>query len=83
MIVAEIEFRAVAVQMRFGNVVIGSDDPALQDREIIFDRVRMPESGADILFRRVVDGAVTGELAANLGITARCRSPALISRGRR
>jgi len=27
------------MQVRLGNVVIGSDDAAFQDREVIFDRV--------------------------------------------
>ena len=68
MVVAEIELGGVAVQMGFGNVVIRSDDPALEDREVIFDRVGVPELRANVFLGAVVDGAVAVELAPDLGI---------------
>src|SRR4030081_3483471 len=48
MVVAEIELADVPLQVRLGNVVIGAHDAALQDREVIFDRVRMVELAANI-----------------------------------
>ena len=53
--------------MRFADVDIGLDDPALEDRKEIFDRVRMPERSADIFLDRVIDGAVAGEFAGDAG----------------
>jgi len=37
-VIAEIEFGGVAIQVSLGNVVIHVDDPALEDREVLFNR---------------------------------------------
>ena len=64
-VVAEIELGRVAMQMRLADVEIAAVDPALEDREEVFDRVGMPERSADIFLGAVVDGAVSAELAAD------------------
>jgi hypothetical protein len=50
------------------NMVVDTDDPAFQDRKVIFDRVGMPEVGSDIFLGAVVHGAVACELFADLWI---------------
>lgn len=47
---------------------IATIDPTLEDREVIFDRVGVPEVGADVFLGAVVHGAVAGELIADCGI---------------
>ena len=71
MVVAEIELCRVAVEMDFRDPMVGAGDPALEDAEIVFDRVRMPELSADILFGGMVDGTVAGELAPDPVIDGR------------
>jgi hypothetical protein len=51
------------MQVIGANVVVDSNDAALEDAEIAFDRVCVPERGADIFLGGVVDGAVAVELA--------------------
>ena len=70
-VVAEVELRGVAVKVRLGDVEIAAVDPALEDREVIFDRVCVPEVRADVLFRRVVHGAMASELVADCFALAR------------
>src|SRR5260370_33695247 len=48
-VVAEIEFRTVAVQMRLRDVVVGAHNPTLEDRKIVLDRVGGPERSADVI----------------------------------
>lgn len=58
MVVAEVKFRRIAGQMGLADVVIDADDPALEDREEILDRVRVPAlafGGERVVERRVVD----------------------------
>jgi hypothetical protein len=47
-VVAEIEFGGVAVQVGFADVEIAPIDAALEDRKIVLDRVRAPEVGANV-----------------------------------
>jgi hypothetical protein len=67
MVVSGIELCGVAAQMSLANPVLCADDAALEDGQIVFDRVCMPESGADIFLRAVVDRAVAAELATMAG----------------
>jgi hypothetical protein len=48
--------------MGFGDVMVDAVDPALEDREIVLDRVGVPEIGADVFLGAVVDRAAPGEL---------------------
>jgi len=41
LVIAEVEFAQIPFQMLRGNVVIRADDPAFEDGEISFDRVRI------------------------------------------
>lgn len=54
----EILLRRVAVQMGFGNVMEGPENGALQEAEITFDRVGVPEIGAGIFVGRMVHSAM-------------------------
>jgi hypothetical protein len=64
LVVFEIGFREVAMQMRLANVVELSVNGPLEQSNEAFDRVGMVETAsADILISRVVDRAVTSELA--------------------
>jgi hypothetical protein len=65
MIVPEIEFGRVAMQVRFADVEIAAVNPAFEDRKEILDRVGMPERGADIFLGRVIDRSVARELATD------------------
>src|SRR6185437_9525294 len=56
-VVAEIEFRQKALQMLLRNVVIRPVDPALEDREIALDCVRM-HVAANVLANAVIDRVV-------------------------
>lgn len=56
--IAEIEFRRVAMKMLIGDMVVDANDAALQDREVIFDCVRVPEMGADVFICGMVDATV-------------------------
>ena len=47
-VVPEIELRDIPFQVRRADVLIGAVDSALQNREVIFDGVRVPEVSADI-----------------------------------
>jgi hypothetical protein len=67
-VVPEVEFSGVPMKMRLADVEIAAVDAALEDREIIFDGVGMPEVGADIFLGAVVHGTVAGELVADLGV---------------
>ena len=59
-VVPEIELPEIALQVVRADVVVGALQPALQDREVALDRVRVPEAAADVLLDRVVDGAMPG-----------------------
>ena len=61
-VVAEIELANVALQVLLADVVIDADDAALQDGEVILDRVCVIERLADILFYRMIDRPVAFEL---------------------
>src|SRR4051812_45943535 len=67
-VVSEVELGSVAMQMHLADVEVATVNAALEDREEVLDGVRVPEVGADIFFGAVVDGAVTGEPLADLGI---------------
>jgi hypothetical protein len=70
-VVAEIELGRVAMQVSFGDVEIATVDAALENREEVFNGVGMPEMGADILLRRMIDRAVAAELTADRPIDRR------------
>ena len=57
-VVAEIEFAQVAFQVFGRNPLIVAVDAALEDREVVFHRVRVPEFASDIFLDRVVHGAM-------------------------
>lgn len=54
LVVSEIEFREVALQVLRRNVMIRSDDAALEDAEIAFDSVRV-RVAANVLTKGVID----------------------------
>ena len=68
-VVPEIELGEVAMQVRRRDVLIGAVDPALQDREVSFDRIGV-RIAAHVFISRVVYGLVAGELLADLPINA-------------
>jgi hypothetical protein len=47
LVVAEIELAEIALQVLLRHVVINTSDAALQDREIVLNRVRMPKAAAN------------------------------------
>ena len=64
MVVFEIGFAKVAVQVSLADVVELAVNGALEQRKKAFNRIRVMEpASADILVSRVVDRAVTGKLA--------------------
>ena len=64
-VVSKIELGSVAMQMGLGDVKIAAVDPALEDREIIFGGVCVPEIGAYVFLCAVVHRSMPGELPAN------------------
>src|SRR5262249_3913439 len=68
MVIHEIAFGSVAVQVRLRNVEIAAKNRSLEDREIIFDRIGVPEISANIFLDRVIDPAMSRELGSNAGI---------------
>jgi hypothetical protein len=64
-VVSEVELGGVAVQMRLADVKVAAVDPTLEDREIIFGSVGVPEEGADVFLGAVVHGTVSGELPSD------------------
>src|SRR5437763_670040 len=67
--VAEVEFGKVAVKVLLAHMEVAADDPALQDREEAFNRIRV-ELAAHIFFGAVIDDAMP-EVAAHVAILAR------------
>jgi hypothetical protein len=61
-VVPEVELGGVAVQMGLGDMEIAAVDPALEDREVIFGSIGVPEIGADVLLSAVVHCAVACKL---------------------
>ena len=57
-VVSEIELAEVTFQVFGRNPLVVAGDPALEDREIIFDGVGVPKSAAHVFFNAVVDGSV-------------------------
>ncbi len=71
-VVAKVELAAVAAKVRFAHVVIGADHAALEDREEILGGVAVLEAASgDVFAGAVIDGAVSGELAAKAGVNGR------------
>lgn len=68
-IVAEVKFREIAVQMLLAAVLIDAAHPALEDREEALDRIGL-HVAADIFVVRMRDGFMGGELATDRGIEA-------------
>ena len=50
LVIAEIEFGQIPLQVGGGHMEIRSGDTALEDREVIFDGVGMPETAAHVFF---------------------------------
>ena len=68
-VVSEIELREIAMQMGFADRMIRSDDPALEDAEKVFDRVRVNKTAkARILVGGVIDRMMVLKFVADLGI---------------
>ena len=67
-IVAKIEFAKIALEVLLADVLVHAVDAALQDAEIVLDRVGVPEATADVFLDRVIDRAVADELAAYLNV---------------
>lgn len=63
-VVAEVKFRGVALQMLRANVVERADDAALEDREKAFNRVRV-NVASDVVSFGVGDMAVTRKMLVN------------------
>jgi hypothetical protein len=61
-VVPEVELGGVPMQMGLGDVEVTAVDPALEDREVIFGGVGVPEIGANVFLRAVVDRAMPGKL---------------------
>src|SRR5271166_2082351 len=64
-VMPKIEFGGIAMQVSLADMEIAAVNSTLQDREIIFDRVGVPEVSADVFLGAEVDGAVAGERFAN------------------
>ena len=64
-VVSEVELGGVAVQMAFAHVEIATIDTALEDQEVIFGSVGVPEEGADVFLGAVVHRAMTSELPSD------------------
>ena len=67
-IVAEVKFREVAVQMLLFAMLVHAAHPALEDREIAFNRCSLVTSPPRIFVVAVLDGFVCGELGADFRI---------------
>src|SRR5690606_26889397 len=64
-VVAEVVFRQIALEVLFADVVVHAGDAALHDREIVLDRIGVPELAAHVFLDRVIDGTVPVELATD------------------
>src|SRR5580704_14514405 len=62
-VVSEIEFGCVTVQMRLAHMEVAAEHAALEDRKVVLDGVGMPELGADIFLGGVVDAPMAREFA--------------------
>lgn len=67
-VVAKVELCRVAMQMRFGDMEIATEQAAFEDREEVFDRVGVPEHRAHVFLGAVINPAVAGESRTNAGI---------------
>jgi hypothetical protein len=68
-VVAQIELGTVAAKVSLAHVVIGADHAALEDGEEVFSGIGVLEAaGGDVFLGRVIDAAVTVELAAHAEI---------------
>jgi hypothetical protein len=67
-VVSEIELGSIAMQVRLADVEIAAVNAALEDREEVFDRIGVPESGAHVFLGAVVHGAVAGEIASKRSV---------------
>src|SRR5579862_875223 len=65
LVVAEIEFAEIPLQVFRRDVMIGADHAALENAEIAFNGVGVPKMAAHVFLNRMVDGAVAAELACN------------------
>ena len=68
-VVTEIKFRQIALQMGFADVVIDAIDATLENREVTFDRIAV-RVVADVFTIAMVNHLVTGEFLANAHVTA-------------
>jgi len=63
--IAEIELAQIPAQMHVADVLIDAIEPAFQDAEIALDGIGV-EHAAHVLLPRVVDGAVSAEIPADI-----------------
>src|SRR5712664_411078 len=68
-VVTEVKLSDVALQMRFADVMICSDQAALEDGEVAFNRVRRNRA-ASIFLGAVIHGLMRCELAVQFAICA-------------
>jgi len=68
-VVAEIEFAKVSLQMLLAHVMVDTIDPALEDREVALDRIGVGIA-TDVFADGVNDRLMTGEFLADLPIDA-------------
>ncbi len=69
-IIAKIEFREIAIQMLFADVVERSDHATLENGKIVFSAVDMDEAAeASIFVCRMVHGSVTIKFFAELRVS--------------
>ena len=67
-VVTEVEFAGVAAKVRFADMVIHADDAALEDREEVFDGVRVPPALLGILLAAVDNGLMLPIALARLDV---------------
>jgi len=65
MVVDKIALGGVTVQMGFRNMEVAAVDRAFEDREVVLDRIGVPEIGADVFLGRVIHRAMPRECLAN------------------
>ncbi len=68
LIVAEVEFAQIALQVFLGDVMIGPTDAPLEDGEVVFDSVGVPKAAANVFLDAVVGTEVSGMGAAFLNV---------------
>ena len=68
-VITKIEFGEITLQVMLADVLVDAIDPALQDRKVAFDGVRMGIA-ANVFICRMDDGPMAGELLPDFPIDA-------------